>query len=379
MPASFDERKHDSIARAWPDTLGAAMSDDHMQAIILDQHGGPEVLVQRVVPAPRPSAGEVVIDVHACALNRLDLWVRNGLPNLRLRYPHILGSDIAGVVREVGEGVDAALVGREVVLNPGISCGRCEACLAGWDNLCPRYRILGESTTGGYAERLAVPAVNLVDKPANLSMIEAAAFPLTFLTAWQMLVVRAQLGAGETVLIHAAGSGVGTAGLQIAKLHGARVIALASSDDKLGKARELGADETVRSDREDWPEQVRALAGVGRRGVDVVFEHVGAATWEHSIKLTRNGGRVVTCGASSGWDARTDLRHVFFRQIQILGSTMGSKANLVRIARLIGEGSLRPVIDRVLPLAEAAQAHRELDRRAQFGKIVLAVVTPTTA
>jgi NADPH:quinone reductase-like Zn-dependent oxidoreductase len=345
-----------------------------MRAIVLEQHGGPEVLKATDLPNPEPGPGEVVVDVHACALNRLDLWVRRGLPNLRIAYPHVLGSDIAGTVREVGDGVDAALVGREVILNPGISCGRCEACLSGWDNLCPSYGILGETTTGGYAERVRAPAANLVDKPANLSMVESAAVPLTFLTAWQMLVVRAAIGPGETVLIHAVGSGVGCAGLQIAKLFGARVIALASSDAKLAKARELGADELVRSDSTDWPKKVRALAGIGRRGVDVVFEHVGRATWEDSIKLCRNGGRIVTCGASSGWDAPTDLRHVFFRQIQILGSTMGSKASLFRIAQLIGENKLRPLVDRVFPLARAAEAHQYLDRREQFGKVVLEVV-----
>lgn len=344
-----------------------------MRAIILEQHGGPEVLSASDQPAPQPGPGEVVVDVHACAINRLDLWVRGGLPNLHIAYPHILGSDIAGVVREVGEGVNVALIGREVILNPGVSCGRCEACLSGWDNLCPDYRILGENTTGGYAERIRVPATNLVDKPANLSMIEAAAVPLTFLTAWQMLVVRAAISPGDTVLIHAVGSGVGSAGLQIAKLFGARVIALASTDAKLAKARELGADATIRSDSNDWPKKVRSLPGIGRRGVDVVFEHVGRATWEDSIKLCRNGGRIVTCGASSGWDATTDLRHVFFRQIQILGSTMGSKASMFRIAALVAEGRLRPVIDRVFPLAEAANAHRYLDRREQFGKVVLAI------
>jgi NADPH:quinone reductase-like Zn-dependent oxidoreductase len=346
---------------------------DRMRAIILEEHGGPEVLQPRDVPAPQPVAGEVVVEVHACALNRLDLWVRGGLPNLHISYPHILGSDVAGIVREVGDGVDPALIGREVILNPGISCGRCEACLSGWDNLCPDYRILGENTTGGYAERIRVPAANLVDKPANLSMIEAAAVPLTFLTAWQMLVVRANIAPGDTVLIHAAGSGVGSAGLQIAKLFGARVIALASTDGKLAKAREFGADEIIRSDSNDWPKKVRSLPGIGRRGVDVVFEHVGRATWEDSIKLCRNGGRIVTCGASSGWDAPTDLRHVFFRQIQILGSTMGSKASMFRIAALVAAGRLRPVIDRVFPLAEAADAHRYLDRREQFGKVVLAI------
>jgi NADPH:quinone reductase-like Zn-dependent oxidoreductase len=349
-----------------------------MKAVVLYEHGGAQVLKLADLPDPEPGPSEVVVEVHACALNRLDLFVRGGLPNLRLEYPHILGSDIAGIVVETGAAVDATLRGREVVLNPGIGCGRCETCLSGWDNLCVRYRILGENVRGGYAEKIAVPVANLIDKPARISMIEAAAFPLTFLTAWQMLIVRAQIQPGETVLVHAAGSGVGTAGLQIAKLVGARVIALASSDAKLDKARALGADATLRSDVDDWPARVRALEGVGRRGVDVVFEHVGQATWSESIKLCRSGGRIVTCGASSGWDAHTDLRHVFFRQIQILGSTMGSKASMFRIAALVGEGKLRPIVDRVFPLAEAADAHQYLDRREQFGKVVLAVREPTS-
>ncbi len=348
-----------------------------MKAIVLDEHGGPEVLRAAELPRPQAGPGEVVVEVYACALNRLDIWVRGGLPGLRLSYPHILGSDIAGVVTEVGPGVDSSEVGREVVLNPGLGCGRCSACLGGWDNLCPSYRILGENTNGGYAEALAVPAANLVDKPARLSMIEAAAFPLTFLTAWQMLVERARVTPGETVLIHAAGSGVGSAGLQIAKLHGARVIALASTDAKLDRARELGADACVRSSDPDWPRQVRALPLLnGQRGVDIVFEHVGQSTWAQSIKLCRRGGRLVTCGASSGWDAQTDLRQVFFRQIQILGSTMGSKAHMFRVAQLIQEGRLHPVVDRVFPLASAAEAHRYLDRREQFGKVVLSVRPP---
>jgi NADPH:quinone reductase-like Zn-dependent oxidoreductase len=344
-----------------------------MRAIVLHGHGGPEVLEPAELPEPTPQPGEVVVSVRACALNRLDLWVRGGLPGMTLPMPHVLGSDIAGVVTALGPGVADEWRGREVVINPGLSCGRCEFCLAGQDNLCASYRILGEHAPGGYVERLAVPLTNLVPKPANLSWIEAAAYPLTFLTAWQMLTTRAELRPGETVLIHAVGSGVGTAGLQIAKLLGAHVIALASSDAKLERARALGADATIRSSDADWAKQVRALPEVGRRGVDVVFEHVGQSTWAESIKLCRKGGRVVTCGASSGWDARTDLRHVFFRQIQLLGSTMGSKASLFAITKLIGEGKLRPVVDRVFPLAEAAQAHRYLDRREQFGKVVLQV------
>jgi NADPH:quinone reductase-like Zn-dependent oxidoreductase len=341
-----------------------------MKAMTLHEHGEPSVLRHEEIADPTPGPGEVVVAVHACALNRLDVWVRRGLPNLRLTYPHILGSDIAGTVADVGPGVQAR-IGAAVVLNPGISCGRCEACLSGWDNLCSRYRILGENTTGGYAEKIVVPVTNLLPKPPSLTMVEAAAVPLTFLTAWQMLVVRARVRVGDVVLLHAAGSGVGSAGLQIAKLHGARVVALGSTDRKLELATELGADAVVRSDDEDWPRRVRALPFIGKRGVDIVFEHVGKSTWADSIKLTRRGGTVVTCGASSGWDAQTDLRQVFFRQIQILGSTMGSKSHLFKVLELVEAGRLRPVVDRTFPLESAAEAHRVLERREQFGKIVL--------
>ena len=344
-----------------------------MRAIVIHAHGGAEQLVLAELQDPVAGPGQAVVRVHACALNRLDLWVRDGIPGSRLPLPHVLGSDIAGVVETVGPGVDAGWLGRAVIVNPGLSCGTCSMCLSGWDNLCPQYRILGETAPGGYAERVVVPAANLLAKPEGLDMVTAAAAPLTFLTAWQMLTVRAQVGPGQLVLIHAVGSGVGVAGLQIARLHGARVIALASSEAKLERARELGAEFTIRSDAPDWEKQVRALAPVGKRGVDVVFEHTGMATWEASLRLARRGGTIVTCGASSGHAAITDLRQVFFRQLQVLGSTMGSKAHLHRIAELLGRGALRPIVDRRFPLAEAAAAQRYLDRREQFGKVVLTV------
>lgn len=347
-----------------------------MRAIVLHKHGGPEVLQPAELPDPTAGPGQAVVEVRACALNRLDLWVRGGLPGVTVPLPHVLGSDVAGVVRSVGPGVDEAWVGREVVVAPGVSCGTCEQCLAGWDNLCPRYKILGETTTGGYAEQVAVPAANLLAKPPELTMTDAAAVPLTFLTAWQMLAVRAQVAPGQTVLIHAVGSGVGVAGLQIARLHGARVIALASSDAKLRRARELGAEATIRSDGPGWEREVRQLPFVGKRGVDVVFEHTGALTWEASLRLCRRGGAVVTCGASSGHHAATDLRQVFFRQLQVLGSTMGRRATLFPILDLVARGALRPIVDRTFPLAQAADAHRYLDRREQFGKVVLTVETP---
>ncbi len=344
-----------------------------MRAITLHTHGDASVLGLQTLPDPSAGWGEVVVEIGACALNRLDLWVRDGLPNLRLCYPHVLGSDIAGRVSAVGDGVDPSWRDREVVVNPGLSCGACPACLDGWDNLCPRYRIFGEHVAGGYCERLAVPVTNLVAKPEGLSMVEAAAMPLTFLTAWQMLVTRGRVAPGDVVLVHAVGSGVGVAALQIAKLHGARVVALGRTEDKLAAARGLGADATVCSADADWPLQVRAVCGVGKRGVDLVVEHTGRDTWAASLEIVRRGGTIVTCGASSGWDATTDLRHVFFRQIQILGSTMGSKASLHRIMALVGQGLLRPVVDRRFALEDAAAAHRHLESRTQFGKVVLEI------
>lgn len=345
-----------------------------MLAIALHEHGGPEVLQAVDLPDPEPESGQVRVRVHAAAVNRLDLWVRYGLGH-DLPKPHVLGADAAGVIDAVGPDVDRAMVGREVVLNPGVSCGHCAECLGGEDNLCLGYSILGETRAGVYAEAVVVPLQNVVDKPARLGMVEAAAFPLVFLTAWQMLHTRARVQPGETVLIHAVGSGVGSAALQIAKHAGARTIGLASTDAKLGQARAMGCDFTFRSDdgSPDWYREVRSLPFVGRRGVDVVFEHVGQATWERSIKIARRGGRVVTCGASSGHAATTDLRQVFFRQVQILGSTMASKQALHTIADLMQRGAFEPVVDRVFALREAADAHRYLDRREQFGKVVLQV------
>jgi NADPH:quinone reductase-like Zn-dependent oxidoreductase len=299
------------------------------------------------------------------------VWVRHGLPGIKIPLPHILGNDIAGVVRDVGQLVTWARAGDEVMVQPGVSCGHCAECLAGHDNMCDEYDIIGYRRDGGYAELVAVPGVNLIPKPGNLTWAEAAALPLVTLTAWHMLVTRANVQPGEAVLVHAAGSGVGSVGIQIAKLRGARVIATASSDDKLREARELGADETINYSSDDWPKQVKRVTG--GRGVDVVFEHTGAATWPGSILSLKKGGRLVTCGATSGFDARTDLRHVFYRHLTILGSMMGSKADLLAAMKFIESGQIRAVVDRVLPLAEARQAHELMEDRAQFGKLVLEV------
>lgn len=340
-----------------------------MKASIFRQHGGPEVLEYTDVPEPRIRANEVLVEVKACALNHLDIFVRDGLPGIEIPLPHILGSDIAGVVREVGELVTWVKTGDEVMVNPGVSCGHCEACLSGEDNLCREYDMIGYRRDGGYAELVAVPGTNIIPKPAQLSWEEAAALPLVTVTAWHMLVTRVDVQPGENVLVHAAGSGVGSIAIQIAKLRGARVITTASTDEKLEKARELGADVTINYTREDWPKEVRRLTD--RKGVDVVVEHTGAATWPGSISSLKNNGRLVTCGATSGYDARTDLRQVFFRHLNILGSFMGSKAELLEAMKFVNEGKIRAVVDQVLPLSEAREAHELIENRAQFGKVVL--------
>ena len=320
-------------------------------------------------PEPRIRANEVLVEVRACALNHLDIWARKGLPGIDIPLPHILGNDVAGVVREVGELVTWVKGGDEVMVQPGVSCGHCEFCLSGKDNFCREYDIIGYRRDGGYAELVAAPGVNVFPKPTNISWEEAAALPLVTVTAWHMLVARADVQPGENVLVHAAGSGVGSIAIQIAKLRGARVITTASTDEKLARARELGADDVVNYTNDEWPKEVRRLTE--RKGVDVVVEHTGAATWPGSISSLKNNGRLVTCGATSGFDARTDLRQVFYRNLSLLGSFMGSKGELLDAMKFVEQGKIRAIVDRVLPLSEARQAHEAIDNRAQFGKVVL--------
>ncbi|MBI2371327.1 MAG: zinc-binding dehydrogenase [Deltaproteobacteria bacterium] len=310
-----------------------------------------------------------VLKLRACALNHLDLWLRQGAPGRKVPLPHILGSDIAGEVARAGNLVTKVKPGDRVIVLPGASCGECRLCLSGQDNRCPRFHIIGSEVDGGYAEYVKVPGVNVAPMPDGLSFEEAAAFPLATLTAWHMLVTRAGVRAGEDVLVLAAGSGIGTQAVQIAKHHGARVIAAAGSDEKLKKARELGADETINYTRQDLAEEARRLTG--GRGVDVVFEHVGQATWEKSVQSLATGGRLVTCGATTGAQVQLNLAAFYVRQLTFLGSRMGSKGEMLHLIRLLGERRLRSVIDRVMPLKEAATAHELLDQRAQFGKIVL--------
>jgi NADPH:quinone reductase-like Zn-dependent oxidoreductase len=338
-----------------------------MKAARFHEHGGPEVLRYEDAPDPAPAAGRVIVRVRACALNHLDLWQRRGLERVRIPLPHISGADVAG---EILDGGGAFAAGTRVLLQPGLSCGRCEACRDGRDNECADYSVLGYMSDGGYAELVSVPIENVVPIPGQVDFISAAAFPLTFLTAWHMLMTRAGLRPADTVLVLAGGSGVGQAAIQIARIHGARVFAT-SGPSKIEATRALGADEVFDHYAEDFSKHVRTITD--GRGVDIVVEHVGEATWDRSVRALARGGRLVTCGTTSGHHAAIDLRHLFARQLSLLGSYMGRKGELLVAATLFFEGKLRPVIDEVMPLAGVRAAHERLEASRQFGKIVLEV------
>ncbi len=342
-----------------------------MRAIVIPRHGGPEVLELRETARPEPGPDEVLVRVRACALNHLDLWSRRGIAGVRFPLPLIPGSDIAGEVAEAGPAARRVRAGDKVVLSPGIGCGQCQQCASGRENYCRRYTLIGYMRDGGCAEYVAAPESNALPLPEGLTFEEAAAMPLVFLTAWHMLITRAQVRPGEDVLILGAGSGVGSAAIQIAKLAGARVIATAGDPAKLEKARALGADQTIHHGKQDIGEEARRLTG--RRGVDVAFEHVGEATWEQSIRSLARGGRLVTCGATTGAQGRTNLRLLFARQLSLLGCYMGSRGELWQVLRLAGEKKLRPVMDRVLPLEDCRAGHQAMENREHFGKIVLTV------
>ena len=342
-----------------------------MQAVVIREHGGPESLVLTDVPDPTPRAGFAIVRVRAVALNHLDVWVRRGVPGHKFPLPIITGAEVAGTIEQIEANDSGWAAGDETIVAPGLSCGHCIACLSGNDPLCQRFGIFGETTNGGAAEKMLVPVRNLVRKPPNLSFTEAAAIPLDFLTAWHMLVARAQLRPGETVLVQAGGSGVGSAAIQIAKLWGATVYATAGSAEKAARAKKLGADVTIEYRSTDFVAEVRTLTA--KRGVDIVFEHVGADTFERSLRALAKGGRLVTCGATAGAEVTINLRLIFFKLLSILGSTMGSIAELHEIMKHVAAGRLRPVIDRVIPLAHIAEGHRILEAREAFGKIVLEV------
>ena len=342
-----------------------------MNGVIVREHGGPERLEYGELPDPEIRPGSAIVRVRAVALNHLDVWVRRGVPGHKFPLPLIAGAEAAGTIDRIEPNDAGWKVGDEVIVAPGFSCGHCVACLSGNDPLCRDFGIFGEGANGGAAELMLAPIRNLVRKPASLSFPEAAAFPLDMLTAWHMLVSRAQLRPGETVLVQAGGSGVGSAGIQVAKLWGATVYATAGTAEKAARAKSLGADATINYREQDFVSEVRTLTG--KRGVDVVFEHVGGETFEKSMRVLAKGGRVVLCGATSGGDVTVNLRLVFFKLLSILGSTMGSVAELHEIMKHVAAGRLRPVIDRVLPLEKIAEGHRILEAREAFGKIVLEV------
>ena len=340
-----------------------------MRCAVVREHGGLDKLLLEERSVPEPGAGQVLVRVRAAGMNHLDLWVRRGVPGHEFPLPLILGCDFSGVVESVGSAVTDVEPGDEICAAPGVACGTCGACADGDDNLCKKYGIFGETCDGGCAEFVVIPARNALPKPANLSFEEAAAFPLAFLTAWHMLVVRCRIQPGESVLVHAAGSGVGSAAVQIAKLFSADVIATAGSNAKLDRARELGADHVINYRVKDFAKEVRSITG--KQGVDIVFEHTGQATWEGSVRSLKWGGRLVTCGATSGFEAKFDLRMLFFKSLSFLGSTMGSRGELFTLLDHVAAGRLRPVVDRVLPLADVRKAHEAMENREQFGKIVL--------
>src|SRR5882762_4397888 len=314
-----------------------------MKAIVFNAHGGPEVLKFTDVPDPAIRPNEVLVRVRACALNHLDIWVRRGIPGVPIPLPHIPGSDVSGEIAQIGAEVNTVRVGQKVVLAPGVTCGKF----------------------------VCAPEVNCLPYPENLTFEEAASIPLVFQTAWHMLLARAELQPGEDVLILGAGSGVGSAAIQIAKFFGASVIATAGSDEKLQKAKQLGADHLINHKTQKIRDEVRRITS--KRGVDVVFEHVGTATWDDSFASLAPGGRLVTCGATTGYDAKVDLRFLFSRQLSLLGSYMGTKSEIHSVMGLVASGRFKPILDRVFPLAEAAAAHAYLESGSQFGKVVLRI------
>jgi NADPH:quinone reductase-like Zn-dependent oxidoreductase len=338
-----------------------------MKAVLIHEFGGPEVLRYEDVPDPNPRKDQVLIRVKACALNHLDLWVRKGLPGVLL--PHILGSDIAGEIVQVGEYVTGLAPGQRVLLAPMHFCNRCEQCTAGRQNVCHEFTVLGNGVDGGNCELIAIPAVNVIPIPNALGFNEAASVPLVFLTAFHMLTGRASIRPGNTVLVLGANSGVGIAAIQIAKLFNATVIATAGDDLKMKKAKELGADFVVNHYQQKIGDEARKITN--KAGVDIVVEHVGAATWNESMKALKPGGTLVTCGATSGYQASFDLRFLFARQLALLGSYMGTMGELHEVLKLVFSGKLKAVVDKTFPLREVRAAHEYMEQSKMFGKVVL--------
>jgi NADPH:quinone reductase-like Zn-dependent oxidoreductase len=342
-----------------------------MKALVFNEFGGPDTLRLQDVPDPVVEAEEILVRVRACALNHLDIFVREGIPALKTPLPFWTGCDIAGDVAEVGAAVKTVKVGDRVAVNPNLTCGRCEFCIQGEDSLCLQYGILGEHVPGGLAELVKVRGDNVLPLPSHVSYEDAASFILTNMTAWRMVVTQGRVRAGQDVLILGVGGGVSSTAVQIAKLCGARVIVTSSSDAKLERARQLGADLGINYAKDDWAKAVREKTG--RRGVDVVIENVGAQTWKQSLRSLAKGGRLITCGATTGPIGETDIRIVFWNQIHIIGSTMANRKEFHDVMRLFFEGRLRAIVDEVVPLKEGAAAQQRLAEGKQFGKIVLTV------
>ena len=344
-----------------------------MKAVVLKAFGGAENLEAAILPDPVPGPGEILLRVRACALNHLDLWIRGGLPGSKVKPPHVLGCDVAGEVEALGANVEGVSLGARVAVHPGRSCGTCRACREARDSDCPGYGIIGAygGAQGGYAEKLAVPAEQLLPIAETMSFIEAASLPLTSLTAWHMLVTLGELKAGQTVVIVGAGAGVSVAAIQVAKALGASVIATSTDAAKLERARALGADAVVHRPPEDLARAVRKLTEGAM--ADCVFEHVGPAIFADALKCLRPSGRLITCGATSGPTVELDMRYVFSRQLRIYGAKMGGLMEMRAVWGLVRDGRLKPVVDRTFPLAQASQAHRWLESRGQFGKVVLTI------
>jgi NADPH:quinone reductase-like Zn-dependent oxidoreductase len=343
-----------------------------MKAVRIHQFGGPEVLTYEDVPDPQPRKDEVLVRVRACSLNHLDVWVRKGLPGVKL--PHILGSDIAGEIVELGGYVGefksgGFKTGQRVLLAPMYFCGHCEKCVAGLQNQCREFSVLGNAVDGGNCELIAVRAASVIPIPDTLDFNQAASVPLVFVTAWHMLVTRAGVRPGQTVLVLGASSGVGIAAIQIAKLFHCRVITTAGDEAKLEKARSLGADFGINHYQQKISEEVRKITN--KVGVDIVVEHVGAATWDESVRSLKSSGTLVTCGATTGPEVKIDLRHLFARQLTLLGSYMGTMADLHEVLGHVFAGRLKPVVDRVFPLKDLRAAHEYLEKSQMFGKIVV--------
>jgi len=332
-----------------------------MKAAVIHEHGGLEYI--RV---------EVMLEIRSAALNHLDIWVRKGRPGLQVEMPHVMGSDAAGVVVEAGPGVHGVGIGDEVILNPALSCGCCESCYRGEHSECVSFGIVGMTRPGTFAERVTVPFYNVSPKPSHLNFDEAAALALAYQTAWRMLIARAKLKAGETVLIHGVGGGVALAALQLAKLASAEVIVTSSSDEKLSKARAIGADHTINYKTvDDVAESVKHITR--GQGVDVALDTVGADTWNTDFSAVRRGGRIVLCGVTTGQEAKTNLQMLYWNQLTILGSTMGSKEDFRQMLKAVRAAKLKPVIDSVTPLENIKDATGKMEAGKQFGKIVLKV------